>query len=77
LAARQLRPLTIEINRYAPIILLTLKCGMGNVECGMKGILQSKIRLYRKVGIDRELWPLCVKGAVCEADWGIDHRIVA
>jgi hypothetical protein len=57
--------------------LLTLKCGMGNVECGMKGILQSKIRLYRKVGIDRELWPLCVKGAVCEADWGIDHRIVA
>ena len=27
---------------------------------------------------DVELWHgLCVKGAVCVADWGIDHTIVA
>jgi hypothetical protein len=43
----------------------------------MSGILRGKIRLYGLDGDDVELWPLCVKGAVCVADWGIDHTIVA
>ena len=42
-------------GRYAPINLLTLKCGMGNVEWGMMGILPCKIRLYSIDDTDREV----------------------
>ena len=34
------------------------QCGIGNVECGMKGILPCKIRLYSIDGIDSERFRL-------------------